>query len=379
MRILAAIAAGLMILAVLLDAFETVILPRRVKRTFRLTAVFYRNTWRPWRWISQQISNSSRRDSFLAYFGPLSLLMLLLLWAACIIFSFALLQYAIGQHLRLGNEHVGFGVLLYHSGETFLTLGYGDITPTNSWARMLSVMEAGTGFALLGVVIGYLPTIYSAFSKREIEISLLDARAGSPPSAAELLIRFGCCPDQEVLDAILRDWERWAAETLESHLSYPVLSFYRSQHFNQSWLGALATILDTTALLTVGVNNLHSDQAKLTFAMARHAVVDLAQVVTARYDPNAAERLTATTMKALRRKLADNGLRLQDGPASEEKLTELRALYEPYLHALSTRLSLRLPEWVRTEAKKDNWQGGPWDRLIQSRGLARPRPAEDHF
>ena len=152
--------------------------------------------------------------------------------------GFAFLQYGVGEHFHFGGEPITFGLLVYHSGETFFTLGYGDVIPNSGLARALAVIEAGLGFGFLGVVIGYLPTIYSSFSRREIEISLLDARAGSPPSATELLARFGNCPQQDMLDQIFNDWERWAAEVLESHLSYPALSFFRSQHNNQSWLGA---------------------------------------------------------------------------------------------------------------------------------------------
>jgi hypothetical protein len=170
------------------------------------------------------------------------------------------------------------------------------------------VLEAGLGFGFLGMVIGYLPTIYSSFSRREVEISLLDARAGSPPTAAELLARFGKTRDQAVLDEILREWERWSAELLESHLSYPPLSFFRSQHSNQSWLGALTTILDASSLIIAGIDDVRSDQAKLTFAMARHAVVDLAQVVYARYDPDVPERLPAEEMTLLREMLLKNGI-----------------------------------------------------------------------
>ena len=165
-----------------------------------------------------------------------------------------------------------------------------------------------------------MPTIYSSFSRREIEISLLDARAGSPPSAAELLSRFGNCPQQAVLDQIFKDWERWAAEVLESHLSYPALSFFRSQHNNQSWLGALITILDASALVIAGVDGLRNEQAKITFAMARHAVVDLAQVVNARYNPNTADRLPEQELNRLRQKLAERGVKLGEGAAFEEKL-----------------------------------------------------------
>jgi hypothetical protein len=380
MHILCAIAGILSILGILLDAFETVVLPRRVQRSFRLTSWFYRRTWIPYRRLANRIPSRARRENFLGYFGPLSLIFLLILWAGGLIFGFALLQYGVGEHFRISGEPLTFGVLVYHSGETFFTLGYGDIIPSSGLARTLAVVEAGLGFGFLGVVIGYLPTIYSSFSRREIEISLLDARAGSPPSAAELLSRFGNCPQQAVLDQIFKDWERWAAEVLESHLSYPALSFFRSQHNNQSWLGALVTILDASALVIAGVDGLRGEQAKITFAMARHAVVDLAQVVNARYNPDASDRLPAQELDRLRQKLAERGVKLGEGAAFEEKLAHLRSLYEPYALAIAVNLSITLPPWIHPDRQKDNWQAGPWDRAIQARSLAgRVQSMDEHF
>jgi Ion channel len=387
-----AVVFGFIILwVVFLDAFETVVLPRRVTRHFKLTAWFYRRTWIPWRGIARRIRNPPRQQSFLGYFGPLSLIMLLAFWAACLIFGFALLQYGLGEHEQLSKEPITFGLLLYHSGETFFTLGYGDIVPTTAAARALSVLEAGMGFAFLGVVIGYLPVVYASFSRREIQISMLDARAGSPPTATELLIRLAGnsenpAIEQDVLDEVLRDWERWTAELLESHISYPVLSFFRSQHSNQSWLGALTTILDVTSLILAGIEGVHPGQARLTFAMARHASVDLAQVVNARYDPNAPERMTDEGYVMLREKLASAGLRLREGDEVRGKLDKLRSMYEPYVFSTARNLMLAVPPWQRAEKLRDNWQAGPWDRMIQAKGLAvlGQKPAtspriEEHF
>src|SRR5437764_8540023 len=104
MHALAFIFGLLIIFAVLLDAFETIVLPRRVTRQFRLTAWFYRNTWGPWKRLATHIQSTTRRESFLGYFGPLSLIVLLAFWAAGLIFGFALLQYGGGEHLRLGNQ-----------------------------------------------------------------------------------------------------------------------------------------------------------------------------------------------------------------------------------------------------------------------------------
>src|ERR1700686_836630 len=129
----ATIAGIVVILAVLLDAFETVVLPRRVRRQFRITVWFYRNTWIPWRKITSLIKSPGRRENFLGYFGPLSLLFLLALWASGLIFGFALLQYGAGEHVQLSNEPVTFGRVIYLSGSTFFTLGYGDIIPTSTF------------------------------------------------------------------------------------------------------------------------------------------------------------------------------------------------------------------------------------------------------
>jgi len=373
MHVFALIAGAFIIFAVLLDAFETVVLPRRVQRHFRITAWFYRNTWVPYAKLASHIHSQTRRETMLGYFGPLSLIALLELWAFGLIFGFALLQLGGGEHLlsAAANTHISFGLLLYHSGETFFTLGYGDITPSSGFSRALAVIEAGMGFGFLGVVIGYLPTMYSAFSRREIEISLLDARAGSPPSAAELLTRAVDSLDQGALDRLFQDWERWAAEILESHLSYPVLSFYRSQHSNQSWLAALTVVLDATALVIAGIDQIGKQQALRTFKMARHAVVDLAQVVNAHYDSQAPDRLSAEDLAAIRAQLAQKGLQLRQGPEPDGKLADLRVLYEPYVHAIARNLIIALPPWIRHDTIKDNWRSGPWDRIIQARGLGR--------
>src|ERR1700722_14346170 len=220
-------------LFILWDAFETVILPRRVTRTFRLARVFIRTTWSIWSCVADKIRRPKYRESYLSYFGPLSLLMLFALWAWALVLAFAILQWAAGSALTIQSGGApGFRTDFYLSGTTFFTLGLGDVIPHTSLARSLCVLEAGTGFGFLAVVISYLPTLYGAFSEREVNISLLDARAGSPPTAAELLRRHAKVADTGVLTQYLREWEIWSAQLMESHLSYPVLCYFRSQHDN---------------------------------------------------------------------------------------------------------------------------------------------------
>ena len=364
MRLLAIIPGLALILVILWDAFETIILPRRVTRRFRLTRVFYQTVWAPWSAFARSTRNPKRREKLLGLFGPLSLLMLLALWALGLIVGYAITLWAIDARLSL-NFEPAFADYLYLSGTTFFTLGYGDIVPALRMGEMISVIEAANGFGLLAIVIGYLPVLYQAFSRREVNISLLDARAGSPSSATEMLRRHAESGNLDELGSVLREWERWAAELLESHLSYPVLCYFRSQHDNQSWLAALTTVLDTCALVMVGVKGLPAWQAKLTFAMARHAVVDLAQVFrTAPAAPQAcATRLFPGDLERLRGILEDNGAALQDGVEAELRLDELRQMYEPYVSSLSNMLIMPLPPWILANDAIDNWKTSAWGRI----------------
>lgn len=257
---------GVLLIAVgLWDVFETIVLPRRVTRRVRLTRLFYRFTWKPWFVIAHKIKKKhKRREIFLSIFGPLSLLALLMVWAVTVVFGFAMVHWAIGSRIGAVGTRSGFFTDLYYSGTTFFTLGLGDIVPVSAPARAMTVLEASIGFGMLALVIGYLPVLYQAFSRREVNISMLDARAGTPPTASELLRRHQEAQSMASLDQWLSDWEMWAADLMESHLSYPVLCFFRSQHDNQSWLAALSTVLDVCSLVMVGIDGLSKWQAQLT-------------------------------------------------------------------------------------------------------------------
>jgi ion channel len=370
-------AAGVAIILIIVwDAFETILVPRRIGRRIRLTRYFYMITWRAWRAVARRVRKPSRREALLGFFGPLSLLLLLSCWAAGLIFAFALLELATSS--RAGAGTVDFGVQLYMSGETFFTLGFGDFTPTTGPGRMLAVLEAGLGFGFFGTVIGYLPTMYGAFAQREIEISLMDARAGSPPTAAEFLRRATPVGGDGLCDELLAAWERWSAQLLETHISYPQLAYYRSQHGNQSWLGALTTILDSTSLLLARAEATSASQAQLTFAMARHALVDITQIFVTRFKPAASERLTSESWRLLRARLADASVLPPTTDGFEARLAELRLLYEPYAQALAAFLLFDLPPWVHAQPRRDNWQGGPWDKLLSARKEPAHR-SDEHF
>jgi hypothetical protein len=345
----------LCLLVVLLDAFQTIILPRRAAGRLRLTRIFYILTWIPWRFVAVRIQHPRKRETALSFYGPLSLIFLLVVWACGMVFGFSLIYYALGSPFNDTSHSIGYLTDLYVSGTNFFTLGLGDVTPHALIARVLSTCEAGTGFGFLAIVMGYFPVLYGAFSRREVSISLLDARAGSPPTAAELMRRHSFDGAENALATLLSEWERWSAELLESHISYTLLCYFRSQHTNQSWIGALTTMLDTSALLIAGVQGHEARQAQLTFAMARHAMVDLAQVFSIKPNQNFPDRLPRERYEQLYQLLCQSGVSVCRDGQSYERLRDLRALYEGYAVGLSEHLCMPLPPWMTEHPHKDNW------------------------
>ncbi len=358
MRLAAALAGVLIIVAVLADAFETVVLPRSVSRRFRLTRFYFRSTWRAWASRASHIKKTARRERFLAIFGPLSLLALLAIWAVGLILGFALLHWSAGSHLETAARSDRFADDLYFSGTVFFTLGFDTLHPIGVLAKPLSVLEGGMGFGFLAIVIAYFPVVYQAFSRREVRLTLLDAWAGSPPAAAEVLVRLARTGELGAIETFLHDWEVWCSELLESGISYPVVAYFRSQHQRQSWVSALTTLLDVSALVVVGVEGLPTWQAHATFAIARHAAVDLTQVFSVPIDYGC-DRLSDGALEELRRHLESAGLRPRRSPEADAALRELRQSYEPYVSGLARSLLMPLPDWWRAEPAKDNWQTSP--------------------
>ena len=355
MRAVTFVAGVVCLFAVLLDAFQTIILPRRATGRFRLTRMFYVITWTPWVFFGKRLRNPRRRETFFSYYGPMSLIFLLAVWAGAMVVGFALIFYGLGSPFNDAAQGASLRSDLYVSGTTIFTLGLGDVTPSSAWARELIILEAGIGLGFLAVVMGYFPVLYSAFSRREVSISLLDARAGSPPTAAELMRRHSYEGGESALALLLVEWERWSAELLESHISYPLLCYFRSQHNNQSWISALTAVLDTTALLIADVEGNEARQAQLTFAMARHAMVDLAQIFSLPPVKDAPDRLSLERYKQLYDLLCKSGVNLCRDGHSYERLRDIRVLYEGYAEALASYLRMPLPPWIADHPHKDNW------------------------
>ena len=326
MRILVGVLGAFLIGLMLSEFFVAFLLPRRVKRDPRIARGVYEAVWKPWRWVAHRFSPVTA-DAVLGYYGPLALLLELAVWVFGLIVGYACLQWAVGGGFSLDT-----------SAATFLSASFEH---AGTWHRTIGFVEAATAVGVLFTVIGYLPAVYSAYSLREIAISRLSTRAGAPPSAAGVLAHGRA----EVVET-LREAERWATEMMETHLAYPLLAYYRSQHVSQNWLSALTAIVDTSAVLLAAVDETQFEPrtADLAFRVGRHALADLAhQLADGKTGP--AREIGEDDAAWLRGLLEGTDLPLVPVGVCKERLTELRAEYEANAVALSSQLALRLPPW----------------------------------
>ena len=344
----------LLVVAVLVDAFGTIVLPRSVKRPFRLSFLYFYGGWIVYRRVSKS-RNNRLRSGFLSAYAPASLLILVVLWVAALTLGFGLIHVGRQTPLSVPEETGHLASYMYLSGTTLLTLGYGDLTPADTGGRFLAVCEATTGFIFLALIIGYVPVLYGPFAKREQTMLRLDARAGGDPTGLELLLRHRDCLDQLV--PFLQQWEEFASALLEAYLSYPILAYYRSQHDEQSWLKSMTAVMDACAIIAVSRNPAPALrlQGHATFAMGRHLLVDLAYIFDA--PPEGDGRLSDEGYERLRTMLKG----IMELPESPKALADERHSYEPFVAALARDLALDAPAWVLERHGLDNWQTSAWD------------------
>jgi hypothetical protein len=339
------LSAGVALVAVILwDTFEVMLLPLPIRRRLRFVMLFLRGTWRAWRFIARSMLRLHRRERFLGIYGPLSLVLLIAVWVALLIVGFGLVYLALWPSTPVQD--------VYFSGITFFTVGYGDMVPHSMAMKATAVAEAGCGLGFLALVIGYLPVLYQLFARREAHVMLLDERAGSPPTALVLMKRHAEGRSLDSLEQLLREWESWASELLESHMSYPMLTFYRSQYPNQSWLSAMASMMDACCLIMVGIDGVRTFQARMTFSVARLAILELSRVL--RVKGANSSRLSSNDFLYLEVALKESGIELVESDA-ETRLANFRATYEPIICGLAEYLMIPLPNWAIGE-HRDNWE-----------------------
>jgi len=337
-----ALPVGIVLVAwTLLDVFRTLVMPRAARGRVRLSRILFRTMWRPWRWIGVRRKTVQGRERVLATAAPFFFFVLLVGWVSLALLGYALILWSAAFVDGIGPGGDSFGNALYVSGTSLFTLGsVGGVTGST---RAIVVAEGATGLGLFAVVIAYLPVLYQAFNRREVGVLLLDARAGSPPSGPELLHRMGSAGVASSLHGLFAEWERWVADVLESHMSYPLLTLFRSPHDNTSWVTSLGSVLDAATLLLTAVEDEPDERAILMYGTGVHAVEDLF------YYFRLTERETVIQRDEFEDVLGvmkDDGFAVRPLDDAFARFTQKRAKYAPRLDALAVLLAATPTLWI---------------------------------
>jgi hypothetical protein len=331
------LALGILILR---DVFNGLMVPGRIRRPLRFVPLFFKSTWGLWAAAGRRIKGEENRERLLSFYGPLAMLCLLALWAGGLLLAFGLLQFGLSR-----ASDSGFLDHLYTSGVRIFTLATEESTSAAPISKALVIIEAGIGLGFITMVITYLPVLYQLFSRRETRVILLDERAGSPVSTSSLICNHARRNAMDRLDTLLAAWEQWSAKLLESHVSYPMLSYYRSQHSDHSWLAATAVVMDTCALRMAGAGGFDAFQAERTLIMSINALRSINQVLHIAPLKRYSHRLSRSDFEVLSEELRQSGLPAGEGDVWE-RLSKIRNGYEPLLAAMANYFLIQLPAWV---------------------------------
>jgi len=337
-----ALPVGIVLVAwTLLDVFRTLVMPRAARGRVRLSRILFRTMWRPWRWIGVRRKTVQARERVLATAAPFFFFVLLVGWVSLALLGYALILWSPAFVDGIGPGGDSFGNALYVSGTSLFTLG--SVGGVTGWTRAVVVAEGATGLGLFAVVIAYLPVLYQAFNRREVGVLLLDARAGSPPSGPELLHRMGSAGVASSLHGLFAEWERWVADVLESHMSYPLLTLFRSPHDNTSWVTSLGSVLDAATLLLTAVEDETDERAILMYGTGVHAVEDLFNYFRLTERETVIQR---DEFEDVLGDMKDDGFAVRPLDDAFARFTQKRAKYAPRLDALAVLLAATPTLWI---------------------------------
>lgn len=336
-----------LVLGTLVDAIGTLVAARGLTGRWRPTRQFYWVTWRAWRAVGRRLGK--HREGFLSLYAPLTLLTLLVIWLLGLLVGWSLVYLAARASL---HGETGYFSLLYYSGTCLFTLGFGDILPTGAPVRLAALAEAGTGLVTMALAISYLPVLYAAYGRRESRLLTLDDPSGQRIEPTALIRIWAPGADVDRLYRFFGEWESWTADILESHVSYPMLALFRSQHRGQSWITALGVVLDAAVLTCAVVPGAELREPYFMYRRGRRALNEilrrlpqtpLAQAPMERFQYDIAyERVRAT------------GVPVRDPDEAWDLLLEYRSNYGTALQGLIDYLLAPAGFWGHSAEDSDD-------------------------
>jgi hypothetical protein len=339
----AAVGGSLLLLATFYDLFQTIVLPRPAVNKIQLARYVVRPLWVGWRWFALRSSRIDRSEARMGAFAPIALVVLVLIWAISLITGYGLVIYSMREQFR--PVLVDFPESFYVSATTLVPLAYGDFVPEVGWARLLIIIESANGVAYAALAITLLFELYGSFRSREEAVVALDALAGAPASAVQLLETAAEKGMGSVLENTFEEWRKWSAMVLESHLAYPLLFYFRSSHDNEAWINSFGAVMDAANLVLSSMEGSEVvGSAKLMVTVGNHMVEDLAWVF--RLTSNGEAIIEREEYVAAIARLRAAGYDARDGEEHWKKFAMKRGKYASVLNQMAQWLATPPAPWV---------------------------------
>ncbi len=340
-----ALALGVALIALTLnDVFQSVIVPRAVGRHFRFSFILWDAAWKAWPVLAWRIHprNDDAREDFLAFFAPLLLVLMLVLWAVVMLLGYGCIFWALRYHIRPIPQT--YWQTVYFAGSAFFTIGFGDFVGTSGWTRLISLVAGASGFGVVSVTTAYLFAIFGFFQAREAFVDTVGAQAGSPPSGVGLIALANYDERTSDLPAVMRSGQVWTAVLMESHLAYPTIAYFRSSHDYESWVGTLGTLLDASILMITTLE-CNVGQARIMYNLGRHATHDLAKYFRTRVS-NRVPGITREEFETACERLRATGISVRSDDETWNEFARLRTTYASDLDALAHHFEIPPLQWV---------------------------------
>jgi hypothetical protein len=328
MRALAVVAGAVLVIAMVSDAVSTLVVTQGRSALWRPTRLWYFGTWRATQAFAVR-APAKAADVALDVYPAASLLGLLVLWLAGLLFGWAIIYW--GLHVSV-NGSSSWGTLFYYSGTSLLTPAFG--TAHGTGIRILTLLEVLTGLGTIALLISYLPALYGAYSKREARLLTLDDPAGVRITPVRVIAIHSSDGDLDLLYRFFAEWEMWTAEVLESHVSYPMLALFRSQHMGQSWITALGVVTDAAALSCASIDGVDNREPYFMYRRGRRAVSDISDRLHLKAPTDEVSWLTQENFELAWSGLVGLNLPLRDKEDAWRRLQDLRQPYGPRLQQL---------------------------------------------
>ncbi len=339
MQVIEFVAGVLLLVLVLWDVFQTVVVPRPSPGWFRLGRYVVRGSWRVVRALGRD-DLGTRHSQLLGLFAPAMTIMLLVTWLTGLILGYGLILHALRDEMTPSPEDLGTAI--YFAASSVLTLGYGDIVANGTLARFVVIAAAATGLGIVALVVTFLFSLYASYQRREIPIVLLQAKAGAPPSAVVLLENLARMDASARLPEFFGEWERWAAEVLDSHVAYPILGYFRSSHDNLSWISALGTVLDTASLVLTTIEGVPRGHAELIKSVGSHLVEDITNLG---FQERSSDGIDRAAFDAVYERLEAAGYRLCPADRAWADFSAARGSYAQRLEAMAGYWAVPSTSW----------------------------------